>query len=81
MFPYVNSRDCVDKLGVHTRGYSGSEHVKSRVSIGSIHVVPFVNSRYSEAKWVYRIKINSGSDLHVESRVSASSVHVLPNMN
>ena len=36
--------------GVYTRVYSGSEHVQSRVSIGSIHVVPFVNSRYSVDK-------------------------------
>ena len=33
--------------GVYTRVYSGSEHVQSR---GSIHVVPFVNSRYSVDK-------------------------------
>ena len=46
MFSYVNSRDCVDKLGVQTRVYTDSEHMKSCVSIGSIHVVPFVNSLY-----------------------------------
>ena len=50
MFSYVNSRDCVDKLGVQTRVYTDSEHMKSRVSIGSIHVVPFVNSLYSVDK-------------------------------
>ena len=46
----MNSRVCVDKLGVHTSVYNGSEHVKSHVSMGSIHVVPFVNSRYSVDK-------------------------------
>ena len=58
MFPYVNSRDCVDKLvycthvytSVYTRVYSGSEHMKSHVSVGSIHVVQFVNSRHSVHK-------------------------------
>ena len=46
----MNSRDCVDKLGVQTHVYTDSEHMKSRVSIGSIHVVPFVNSLYSVDK-------------------------------
>ena len=45
MFPYVNSRDCVDILGVQTRVLTGSEHVKSSVSISLIHVLPYVNSR------------------------------------
>ena len=61
--------------GVYTRVYSGSEHVKSRVSIGSIHVVPFVNSRYSVDKLGVQILLT------LESRVSAGSVHVLPNVN
>ena len=42
----------MDKLGVPTRVLTGSEHVKSRVSIGSIHVFPYVNSRESGDKSV-----------------------------
>ena len=60
--------------------YTGSEHVKSRVSAGSIHVVPFVNSQYSVDKLGVQTHINSSSE-HVKSRVSIGLIHILPNVN
>ena len=51
MFPYVKSRVSVNtfpvKTRVQTRVVIDSEHVKSYVSTGSIHVFPNVNSRDS----------------------------------
>ena len=47
---YMNARDCVDELSVHTRVLTGSEHMKSHISTGSIHVFPYMNSRDSVDK-------------------------------
>ena len=75
MFPYVNSRDCVDILGVQTRVLTGSEHVKSSVSISLIHVLPYVNSRVCVDKLGVHTSVYSGSE-HVKSHVSMGSIHV-----
>ena len=55
VLPYVNSWDCVEKFGIQTRVYTGSEHVKSGVLIGSIHILPFVNSQDS----VYKVSVQT----------------------
>ena len=80
MFPYVNSRDCVDILGVQTRVLTGSEHVKSSVSISLIHVLPYVNSRVCVDKLGVHTSVYSGSE-HVKSHVSMGSIHVVPFVN
>ena len=68
-FPYLNSRDCVDKLGVPTRVLTGSEHVKSHVSIGSIHTLTYVNLRVCVDKLSIQTRVLSGSE-HAKSRIS-----------
>ena len=80
MFPYVNSRDCVDILGVQTRVLTGSEHVKSSVSISLIHVLPYVNSRVCVDKLGVHTSVYSGSE-HVKSHVSMGSIQVVPFVN
>ena len=73
VFPYVNSRDCVDKLGVQTRVLNGSEHVKSHVSTGSIHTLTYVILRDCVGKLSIQTRVLSGSE-HVKSRVSTGSI-------
>ena len=80
VFPYVNSRDFVDKLGVPTCVLTGSEQVKSHVSIGSIHTLTYVNVRDCVDKLSIQTRLLSGSE-HVESRVSTGSIHVFPYVN
>ena len=48
---------------------TGSEHVKSRVSIGSIQVLPFVNSHDCVEKFGVQTHVLTGSE-HVKSCVS-----------
>ena len=69
VFPYVNSRDCVDKLGFPTRVLTGSEHVKSHVSIGSIDMLTYVILRDCVDKLSIQTRVLSGSE-HVKSCVS-----------
>ena len=77
VFPYVNSQDCVDKLGVPTPVLTGSKHVKSHVSID---MLTYVNLRDCVDKLIIQTRVLSGSE-HVKSRVSTGSIHVLPYVN